>query len=44
MLPFMRGAAAQYDLTDDFASSPQYELLYTELTGNVQILLDHGLQ
>ena len=44
MLSFMRGAAAQYDLTDDFASSPQYELLYTELTGNVQILLDHGLQ
>ena len=28
----------KYDLTDDFADTPDYELFYTELTGTVQIL------
>lgn len=44
MLPFMREVTDKYDLTDDFASTPQYEQLYTELTGTVQLLLDHGLR
>ncbi|MGH2666918.1 DUF1896 domain-containing protein [Flavobacterium sp.] len=35
----------QYRLTNDFADSPEFELLYTELTGTIQIWIeDHGLQ
>lgn len=34
----------KYDLTDDFADTPDYELFYTELTGTVQILLEDGIQ
>lgn len=34
-----------YRLTDDFADGPEYELLYTELTGAIQIWIeDNGLQ
>ena len=32
----------KYTLSDDFAGSPEYDLLYTELTGAVQILLEDG--
>ena len=39
-----REAARSYELADDFAATPQYALLYTELTGTVQILLDNGIQ
>ena len=34
----------KYTLSDDFAGSPQYDELYTELTGIVAILLEDGLQ
>jgi hypothetical protein len=35
----------QYQLADDFADSPEFELLYTELTGTIQIWIeDNGLQ
>lgn len=44
MFPFVRGLKEKYDLTDDFASTPEYDLLYTEVTGAVRILLEHGLQ
>ncbi len=44
MFPFVCGLKTRYDFTDGFASSPHYDLLYTELAGTVQILLDHGLQ
>ena len=44
MFPFVRGLREKYDLTDDFASTPEYDLLYTEVTGAVRILLEHGLQ
>ena len=45
MFPFVRGLKEKYDLTDDFASTPEYELLYTEVAGTVRILLErHGLQ
>ena len=44
LLPQAGEVARSYDLTDNFAASPQYDRLYTELTGTVQILLDHGLQ
>ena len=39
-----RGVLEKYDLTDDFADTPDYELFYTELTGTVQILLEDGIQ
>lgn len=32
----------KYTLTDDFADTPAYDLLYTELTGTIQILLEDG--
>ena len=44
LLPQAGEVARSYELTDDFAATPQYDRLYTELTGTVQILLDHGLQ
>jgi hypothetical protein len=35
----------QYLLTEDFADSPEFELLYTELTGAIQIWIEeNGLQ
>lgn len=34
----------KYTLSDDFAGTPQYDELYTELTGTVEILLEDGLQ
>lgn len=43
-LPPFRDVLAKYDLTDDFAATPEYESLYTELVGTVQILLEDGLQ
>ncbi len=43
-LPALRDVLAKYDLADDFAATPEYQLLYTELVGTVQILLEDGLQ
>ena len=31
---------AKYDLTDDFAASPLYEELYTELTGTIVLIIE----
>ena len=42
MLPLCHDVLAKYPLSDDFADSPQYDQLYTELTGTVQILLEDG--
>ncbi len=42
MLPLCHDVLAKYPLSDDFADTPQYEALYTELTGTVQILLEDG--
>jgi len=42
VLPLCDSVLAKYNLTDDFADTPQYDLLYTELTGTIQILLDDG--
>lgn len=33
----------KYSLSDDFADTPEYNQLYTELTGEIQILLENGL-
>ncbi len=42
MLPLCHDVLAKYPLSDDFADSPQYDQIYTELTGTVQILLEDG--
>lgn len=34
----------KYTLSDDFADSQEYRLLYTELTGAIQTLLEDGVQ
>ena len=33
---------ANYNLTDDFAASPQYEDLYTELTGMIVLIIEQN--
>lgn len=42
VLPLCGNVLAQYTLTDDFADTPAYDLLYTELVGTIQILLEDG--
>ena len=41
MLPLCDKVLAKYTFTDDFADTPEYEFLYTELVGTVQILLEN---
>ncbi|MDR1919234.1 MAG: DUF1896 domain-containing protein [Tannerellaceae bacterium] len=43
LYPLCANVLDKYALSDDFAGTPEYELLYTELTGTIQILLDNGL-
>ena len=33
---------ANYNLTDDFVASPQYEDLYTELTGTIVLIIEQN--
>ncbi len=44
ILPFCSEVLDKYTLTDDFESTSQYDELYTELTGTVEILFEDGLQ
>ena len=45
MLTVCEAVFQQYVLTEDFADSPGYDLLYTELTGTIQIWIEeNGLQ
>lgn len=44
LLPRLTGTIQKYTLSDDFADTPQYNQFYTELTGEIQILLENGLQ
>jgi hypothetical protein len=44
IFPLCSGVLDKYTLSDDFAGTPQYDELYTELTGTVEILLEDGLQ
>jgi hypothetical protein len=45
LLPECESVFAQYPLSDDFDSLPEYELLYTELTGAIALYLEsYGLQ
>jgi hypothetical protein len=43
LLPECEAVFAKYSLSDDFAYSPEYELLYTELTGTILICLENGI-
>ncbi|WP_417173370.1 DUF1896 family protein [Alistipes finegoldii] len=42
LLPYMEGIFAQYPLSDDFAYSPEYEQLCTELTGAIAIYFEEN--
>ncbi|GHT57569.1 hypothetical protein AGMMS50239_00100 [Bacteroidia bacterium] len=44
LLPRLSAVIKKYTLSDDFADSAEYRLLYTELTGAIQILLEDGVQ
>jgi hypothetical protein len=45
LLPECEPVFAQYPLSDGFADEPEYELLYTELTGTIALYLEsHELQ
>ncbi|MDR0874152.1 MAG: DUF1896 domain-containing protein [Prevotellaceae bacterium] len=40
LLPECEAVFADYPLSDDFVYSPEYDLLYTELTGTIAIYLE----
>jgi len=45
MLPVCQTVFESYELTDDFADTSAYELLYTELTGTIALWIEeNGLQ
>ncbi len=44
LLPRFGDVLEKYTLSDDFADTPLYNQFYTELTGEIQILLENGLQ
>jgi hypothetical protein len=45
LLPECEGVFANYPLSEGFAYEPEYELLYTELTGTIALYLEsHELQ
>lgn len=44
ILPKLDDVFGKYNLSDDFDATPEYNLLYTELTGAVQILIEDGIQ
>jgi hypothetical protein len=43
LLPNMNGVFDKYHLTDHFDTTPEYNQLYTELTGAIQILFEDGI-
>ena len=44
ILPHAAFLKQEYDLNDDFDTSPEYQRFYTELVGTIQNLLDYGIQ
>jgi hypothetical protein len=45
LFPECEHVFAEYTLSDDFAYEPEYELLYTDLTGVIAIYFEkHGIQ
>ena len=43
MLPMLNGVFDKYKLSDSFETTAEYDQLYTELTGTIQILLEDGI-
>jgi len=43
LLPNLTEVFGKYKLSDSFDTSPEYDQLYTELTGTIQILLEDGI-
>ena len=43
MLPKLNEVLSKYELSDSFETIAQYDQLYTELTGAIQILLEDGI-
>lgn len=43
LLPRLTSTIQKYTFADDFADTPEYNQFYTELTGEIQILLENGL-
>lgn len=44
MLPVCESIFTKYELTDDFAFTHEYELLYTEITGTIALYIEeHGI-
>ncbi len=43
LLPKLNKVFDKYHLTDDFDTTPEFNQLYTELTGTTQILLEDGI-
>jgi hypothetical protein len=43
LLPKLNEVFGKYELSDDFDTTPEYDQLYTELTGTIQILLEDGI-
>jgi predicted TPR repeat methyltransferase len=44
LLPRLSAVIGKYTLSDDFADSQEYRLLYTELTGAIQTFFEDGVQ
>ena len=45
LLPECESVFAKYPLSDDFTCEPEYDLLYTELTGTIALYLEnYGIQ
>lgn len=40
--PLLEEVFAKYDLSDEFYSSPEFDLLYTEITGVLQLKLEEN--
>ena len=43
LLPKLNEVFSRYELSDNFDTTPQYDQLYTQLTGAIQILLEDGI-
>ncbi len=42
LLPQCKDVLVKYELDDDFADTLSYDMLYTEVTGTIQILIEDG--
>ena len=43
ILPMLKDVFSKYKLSDDFDTTEEYDQLYTELTGAIQILIEDGI-